>query len=166
MDEDIKIMKEAFKNSGKPENFERFKQMLSQKKRIFSWTYLGNFLSRERNAVKNRWASFICPTLLAHLYGALGKPWKKDFFKFVIESKAISVSEIDWKEVEKRWPYLFRPNVVTVIGKFVSNKANYGFALWETLEKHTPYYEEKEPNPKRKLALIDAFKELEIPMQT
>ena len=69
-----------------------------------SWKPLETKLLRRSNIISLKWSGSIHSTILAHLSGTLNLDWRKNFFKFIIDKKYISVTDIDWNIVKETWP--------------------------------------------------------------
>ena len=99
--EDLAILDQVIK--GKiPKSFEEFKKVCQNR---MSWNNSDKKLNRPHVSMCQRWLSFIQPTILAHLCGMSQFQWKKDFFQYVMDSKALSVSDINWAEACEKWPF-------------------------------------------------------------
>jgi hypothetical protein len=69
------------------------------------WPVLEGEIGRSQMSIARRWKRFIQPTLIFYLGGQHGNDsWKREFLKFVMDSKAISASDIDWHLAKEKWP--------------------------------------------------------------
>lgn len=71
--------------------------------KLRDFTSLSPYMKRKEELIRNRWTQTILPILLEHLLGS-NKNWKEEFLTFIVEQKVISVADVDWTEVLKRWP--------------------------------------------------------------
>ncbi len=71
-----------------------------------SFSGLPSVLNRTAPVIYQRYAKFVVRILLSYCYGALHKPWKKDFAKYAIAVKAVAPQDLDIREVHKQWPFL------------------------------------------------------------
>ena len=102
------------------------------------------------------WGEFIKPTLLAYFLSALKVPWRKDFYKYIVEKKIVAVMDIDWNEVRQKWPFTTKTQIQSIISS--SFQGRHG-PLYETVQEMLPNLALTERNHvlKKKLAFIDAF---------
>jgi hypothetical protein len=73
------------------------------------WSALKDELGRAKVSIGKRWKCVIQPTVIFYLGGQHGNnSWKREFLKFVMDSKAITVTDIDWHLVNEKWPLCTR----------------------------------------------------------
>jgi hypothetical protein len=73
------------------------------------WSVLEDEIGRTLMSIAKRWKSVIQPTLIFYLGGQHGNDsWKCDFLKFVMDSKAMVASDIDWHLAKEKWPLCTR----------------------------------------------------------
>jgi len=63
-----------------------------------------NKLNRPCDSLCDRWNCTLKPVLLSHHYGTLHKPWRIDFFNYVIEKKAVGEQDLDYAELKILFP--------------------------------------------------------------
>jgi hypothetical protein len=69
------------------------------------WLVLEDELGRTQVSITRRWKSIIQPTLIFYLGGQHGNDsWKREFLKFVMDSKAKNQIDIDWHLAKEKWP--------------------------------------------------------------
>jgi hypothetical protein len=69
------------------------------------WSLLEDEIGRTQRSVARRWKTIIQPTLIFYLGGQHGNDsWKREFLKFVMDSKAIGSTDIDWQLAKEKWP--------------------------------------------------------------
>ena len=76
-------------------------------------------LSRNYQSVRDRWSYIIKPIVVSHLRGRLHVSWKQSFLQYLIESRVESSDQIDWTEVEERFPDQSRMSLQRVFLKEV-----------------------------------------------
>jgi predicted transcriptional regulator len=128
--EDQIIMQHVFAN-GIPKTVE---DVLNVKGR--NWELLVTKLERFSNSIRNRWGTYIKPTIVAYLNGKLNdQTWQKDFVQFVIDRKAVSSLDIPWDLVLVKWPHCTR----YLMSKFLTTKTfdcNKALPLFERLRNN------------------------------
>lgn len=154
LEESVAIMKYIFKDK-KPENYDDFQDFLL--KADIKWTKFKS--TRSPRTLRKHWNAFIKPTLLAYFLRALKTPWKEDFLRYVMSEKLVSVTEIDWNEVKRLWPYTTKEQVLLYLEGFVFRRQG---PLHVRIEKRLPTasFEEKSTTTQKKLELIDAFEKM------
>ena len=66
-------------------------------------------LKRSSKAIASHFQTFLLPIMLASIYDSKdfnsNPEWKDEFFKYIIEEKVESISDIDWDHVLKEKPF-------------------------------------------------------------
>jgi hypothetical protein len=69
------------------------------------WPVLEDEIGRTALSIARRWKRIIQPRLIFYLGGQHGNDsWRQEFLKFVMESKAIGATDIDWQMAKEKWP--------------------------------------------------------------
>ena len=149
--EDLQILKYVTKDRY-PKDPEEFKKICRVRK---SWTCLKKSLNRPYISIATRWAAFIEPTILAHLYGMIKFDWKKDFFQFVVDSKALGVGDINWKVACEKWPFCTKGTLFnSLLGSYAKGK---GIPLYQILEPLVKDAHFPERYFQRRITLAEAY---------
>jgi hypothetical protein len=100
------------------------------------WSALEDELGRAKVSIGKRWKCVIQPTLIFYLGGQHGNnSWKREFLKFVMDSKAITVTDIDWHLVNEKWPLCTRDMMQKALTSGVFHKET-GLPLHERIAKN------------------------------
>ena len=117
--EQMLIFKSVMDEKSMPKTFEEFKDICEKTK--LSIVPLKQKLNRTEYSISTNWHGFIQPTIYAYLCHKSHFQWKKDLYQFVVDSKALSIADVDWKEALKRWPYCTRKGIFFPKAIFSSN---------------------------------------------
>ena len=142
VNEQMEIFKSVMDGRSMPKTFEEFKDICEKVK--LSIGPLKEKLNRTIFSISTNWHGFIQPTIYAYLCHKTEFQWKKDLFQFVVDSRALSISDVDWKEALRRWPYCTRK----VLQHNLSNP--YGNRGRQHLVTKIPLYKVIEPLLKTK----------------
>ena len=145
-------------NGQYPQDTEEFKKLCLKKK---SWVQLSKDLKRPYISIANRWRFFIEPTLLSHFYGMLKFNWKKEFFQFVVDSKALSARDIDWKKACEKFPYCCKGNLQRSLRDFYDGKkGTRGTPLHKVIEPLVKGADFPNSYFQRRLDFVEAYKNM------
>ena len=125
-----------------------------------SWKPLEFKLQRNVTIIGHTWSAFIHATILAHLSGTLNLDWRKNFFKFIIDKKYISVTEIDWNLVKETWPSIPKHNLSVAATCFAKEHGKRGLPLYQNISENLHYMKNSREISQLKLDLIDEFEKL------
>ena len=151
IDEDIQIMKFGLGNK-EPQNIEELNTIC--KRGMIKWTKIDS--NMPVYSCRSRWNYYIKPTLMAYLSGCLGQKWQKDFLLFVLETKPVHLSEVDFDKAQKLWPFVTRHQMIRVLNNCGSRKRD---PLCKLIEKRLEG-NFQEDITEHQQALIQAFKEM------
>jgi hypothetical protein len=99
------------------------------------WSVLEDELGRTHMSIKGRWKVIIQPTLIFYLGGQHGNDsWKCEFLKFVIDSKAISATDIDWHLAKEKWPLCTKDMMQMALTNYARKET--GLPLHENIAKN------------------------------
>ena len=73
-------------------------------------------LQRGELAIYHHFHGNLLPILLGNLYGTLNMKWEDEVFKYIIEQKIDSISDVNWDLVLKEKPFLTRKKITYVLG--------------------------------------------------
>ncbi len=94
---------------------------------------LASSLGRSINSVYQRWRAVLTFVLLSYHFGCLHMPWKKDFVKFVIEEKTVGVQNLNFQDVQAKWPFLAQDSVLAYL-PYLRSKSKERQPLWKSLQ--------------------------------
>jgi hypothetical protein len=101
------------------------------------WSVLEDELGRTQLSIARRWKGFIQPTLIFYLGGQHGnESWKREFLKFVMDSKVNSAADIDWNLAKEKWPLCTRDLMNRALVCSSIQKENNGLPLHERIAKN------------------------------
>jgi hypothetical protein len=125
-------------------------------------------INRSRESIQNRWRYNIKPCLLAHLHGRIEND-SLDILKYLMNSKAISISNIDWSSVIENFPYCSRQAITNMLRSGMFTR-DHGLPLFERISKNIHKYKSgSTPSAeKRKQDLLEVFDDFRgvTPMST
>jgi hypothetical protein len=123
------------------------------------WSVLEDEIGRTQLSIARRWKGVIQPTLIFYLGGQHGSDsWKREFLKFVMDSKAISASDIDWHLAKEKWPLCTRDLMKrSLVGSSFTKET--GLPLHERISKNFHTIKSK-ASPKSWFACRDEIVEL------
>ena len=80
-------------------------------------------------SVARRGRYSLIPILLGNIYNASNIQWKYELFKYIIENKVKSISELNWSFVLERWPFLVKEKITQVVktARYAVNVKGYLF---------------------------------------
>ena len=155
VDEQMHIFKSAMNGRTMPSSFEDFKRICDQRQPTSS---LVEKLDRSKVSISQNWLLFIKPTIYSYLCHKSEFQWKRDFFQYIVDSKANSIQDVNMVEAQLRWPYLTVKVLQQILNGYNCNK-----------EAKMPLYKAIEPLIKtaqftqtyfdRRKPLIEAFEE-------
>merc|ERR1712051_1136293 len=98
----------------------------------------------------------------SYLSGTLKLQWKKNFLQFIVDSKIVSVTNIDWNVVLEKWPFCTKVLLTRFVSCFSKTHGNKGVPLYKNIAEnlHRQAGHEKIEIPQAKLDIIDAFEKL------
>jgi hypothetical protein len=100
------------------------------------WSVLEDDLGRTQMSIARRWKAFIQPTLIFYLGGQHGSDsWKREFLTFVMNLKAICVTDIDWHLAKAKWPLCTKDMMSNSLTVHAFNKER-GLPLHERIAKN------------------------------
>ena len=80
-------------------------------------------LKRSSKAIVSHFQTFLLPIMLASIYDSKdfnsNPEWKDEFFKYIIEEKVESISDINWDHVLKEKPFLTKRQMSIVLNTAV-----------------------------------------------
>ena len=80
-------------------------------------------LKRSSKAIASHFQTFLLPIMLASIYDSKdfnsNPEWKDEFFKYIIEEKVESISDINWDHVLKEKPFLTKRQMSIVLNTAV-----------------------------------------------
>ena len=86
--------------------------------------------------------------------------WRKNFFKFIIENRYISVTDIDWNVVKEKWPSISKRNLSVTTDHFVRKHGKKGLPLHQNISENLHHMRDCKKASQIKLDLIDEFEKL------
>ena len=125
-----------------------------------SWKCLETELERDSISISHSWSGFVHPTVLAHLSGTLNLDWKKNFFKFIIDKKYTSLTDIDWNAVKETWPSIPKHDFTAAATNFVQSHGKKGLPLFQNISENLHLMRDRRKTPQIKLDLINEFENL------
>jgi hypothetical protein len=152
--EDQMILQHVF---GQP-NPITLEDILNMKPKDSKFHLLEKDINRSRESIQPRWRDYIKPCLLAHLHGRIEYD-SIDFLKFVMNSKAISISNIDWSLLIEKFPFCSKSKVTRILQCRIFRE-DHGLPLFERISKNIHRYKSvssKSSAEKRKQDLLEVF---------
>ena len=133
-------------------------------------------LKRSSKAIASHFQTFLLPIMLASIYDSKdfnsNPEWKDEFFKYIIEEKVESISDINWDHVLKEKPFLTKRQMSIVLNTAVRRvqapmkKRKLQGPLYEQIE----YFRKRIPknrrprrrrsNEQRKMAISQIYDEI------
>ena len=133
-------------------------------------------LKRSSKAIASHFQTFLLPIMLASIYDSKdfnsNPEWKDEFFKYIIEEKVESISDINWDHVLKEKPFLTKRQMSIVLNTAVRRvqapmkKRKLQSPLYEQIE----YFRRRIPknrrprrrrsNEQRKMAISQIYDEM------
>ena len=133
-------------------------------------------LKRSSKAIASHFQTFLLPIMLASIYDSKdfnsNPEWKDEFFKYIIEEKVESISDINWDHVLKEKPFLTKRQMSIVLNTAVRRvqapmkKRKLQGPLYEQIE----YFRRRIPknrrprrrrsNEQRKMAISQIYDEI------
>ena len=133
-------------------------------------------LKRSSKAIASHFQTFLLPIMLASIYDSKdfnsNPEWKDEFFKYIIEEKVESISDINWDHVLKEKPFLTKRQMSIVLNTAVRRvqapmkKRKLQGPLYEQIE----YFRKRIPknrrprrrrsNEQRKMAISQIYDEM------
>ena len=133
-------------------------------------------LKRSSKAIASHFQTFLLPIMLASIYDSKdfnsNPEWKDEFFKYIIEEKVESISDINWDHVLKEKPFLTKRQMSIVLSTAVRGvqapmkKRKLQGPLYEQIE----YFRRRIPknrrprrrrsNEQRKMAISQIYDEI------
>ena len=133
-------------------------------------------LKRSSKAIASHFQTFLLPIMLASIYDSKdfnsNPEWKDEFFKYIIEEKVESISDINWDHVLKEKPFLTKRQMSIVLNTAVRRvqapmkKRKLQGPLYEQIE----YFRRRIPknrrprrrrsNEQRKMAISQIYDEM------
>jgi hypothetical protein len=111
------------------------------------WSVLEDELGRTNLSIARRWKIIIQPTLIFYLGGQHGNDsWKREFLKFVMDSKAIGSTDIDWQLAKEKWPLCTKDMMQKALTGGTFHKET-GFPLHERIAKNFHTIKSKASGP-------------------
>ena len=137
-------------------SFDRFKQICQHRRK--SWKCLSKELNRPYVSIARRWGAFVEPTILAHLCGMTKFQWKRNFFQFVVDSKALGVGDINWKLACEKWPFCTKGSLFNSLLSCYAMKK--GLPLYKILEPQVKNASFDKNYFERRIALAEAYEDM------
>jgi hypothetical protein len=111
------------------------------------WSVLEDELGRTDLSIRRRWKCVIQPTLIFYLGGQHGNDsWRLEFLKFVMDSKAIGATDIDWQLAKKKWPLCTKGMMQTALTVGTFQKET-GLPLHKRIAKNFHTFKSKASTP-------------------
>ena len=83
--------------------------------KIIDFLPLVKVLQRYEFGIYIHFQAFLLPIMLGNIYGCSSMQWEDDFFKYIIEQKVESISDLNWDLVLTEKPFLTRKKITLVL---------------------------------------------------
>jgi hypothetical protein len=93
-------------------------------------------LNRSNRNVSNHWRNIVMPILLAHHCQTLHRPWRRDFFEYLIEKKVVAVQDIDYSKASSFWPEQCATSLKTSLNNYTRKQAEQNKPLFQIIQEN------------------------------
>jgi hypothetical protein len=93
-------------------------------------------LNRTKQNISSHWRNIVMPILLSHHYATLHRPWRRDFFEYLIEKKVAGVQDIDYLEASSFFPEQSAVSFVKSISCFAKKQSKEKKPLFQIIQEN------------------------------
>jgi hypothetical protein len=103
-------------------------------------------LNRSNQYVSAHWRHIVMPILLSYHYGTLHRPWRREFFEYLVEKKVAAVQDIDYSEASSFWPEQSHCSFINSLRNFGKKQAVRKKPLFQIIEENLHSFKDPQEN--------------------